>query len=457
MRIGKKVAAPNLMHSWSVSDLGSFYLTQRQSLVTYANRYLKDLGKAEEVVQDAFIKVMLAAPELQDVDHARGYMKKTIENTVLDFFRAEGRRPNLVLIDESLAEKEEQLQSNGDFSGLLTVAEDAALVRQALSLLSHSERAALVMWELEGRSTSEIAKELGIKESSVRHTVSRARASMRRVLSELVIDEKNGLTALDLLSKTYKRGLELSKKSSRAVLSIFLMAFAYLGLTNYLGVSSEQIVGINDSSLTSTKNNTSNLSGNTGKEIEGPKLIVSSQSEKKENASESNVKAIPLMFPGLDKSGVPIGFTVTDSTGAMGALYFNGKEGFVTDSGMTIPSLAKTLNGAANIFLNQSISQDGSGGNYEVILSYGRKATWVPLVTKVISSDVERLMSGNYLLTAVIQVKSEVETTIMIPASAEGRDLEVLPSRVITRILLDATKTKILGQAVQVVEKVSKP
>jgi hypothetical protein len=61
------------------------------------------------------------------------------------------------------------------------------------------------------------------------------------------------------------------------------------------------------------------------------------------------------------------------------------------------------------------------------------------------------------MLPAVIQVKSEVETTIVIPASADGRDLEVPPSRVVTRILLNPSKTQILEKAVQVVEKVAKP
>jgi len=64
-------------------------------------------------------------------------------------------------------------------------------------------------------------------------------------------------------------------------------------------------------------------------------------------------------------------------------------------------------------------------------------------------------VSGNYLLTAVIQVKSEVETTIVIPAATNGRDLAVLPSRVLTRIVLNPSKTQILAQAVQVIERVA--
>jgi predicted DNA-binding protein (UPF0251 family) len=91
------------------------------------------------------------------------------------------------------------------------------------------------MWEVEGRSTAEIAKELGIKESTVRHTVSRARASLRKVLSELVIDEERGLTALDLLSTTYKKSAELAGKSSKIALTFILVLTAFLGLNSLTG------------------------------------------------------------------------------------------------------------------------------------------------------------------------------------------------------------------------------
>ena len=63
----------------------------------------------------------------------------------------EGRRPNLVVIDDAQAEVEAAWQVNGDHSEVLTQAEDAAIIRQALALLSPAERAALVMWEMEGR------------------------------------------------------------------------------------------------------------------------------------------------------------------------------------------------------------------------------------------------------------------------------------------------------------------
>jgi RNA polymerase sigma factor (sigma-70 family) len=178
---------------------------------------------------------MLAAPELSSNDHALSYLHRTIENLCIDLFRAENRRPNLVALDDATAEVESAWQVSGDHSLAISAAEDAAIIRQALSLLSPAERAAIVMWEVEGRSTTEIAKELGIKESAVRHTVSRARASLRKVLAELIIDEARGLTALDLLSNTYKKAAELTAKSSKMALIFILVLTSFLGLNSITG------------------------------------------------------------------------------------------------------------------------------------------------------------------------------------------------------------------------------
>jgi RNA polymerase sigma factor (sigma-70 family) len=221
--------------SWSVAQFSSFYTQNRSELIAHANRIVKDKAKAEEITQEALVKFMLAAPELSSDDHALSYLHRTIENLCIDLFRAENRRPNLVALDDATAEVESTWQVSGDHSQVISSAEDAAIIRQALSLLSPAERAALVMWEVEGRSTAEIAKELGIKESAVRHTVSRARASLRKVLSELVIDEERGLTALDLLSTTYKKAAELAGKSSKIALTFILVLTAFLGLNSLTG------------------------------------------------------------------------------------------------------------------------------------------------------------------------------------------------------------------------------
>jgi len=451
----KKTASAGLK-VWTVAELGAFYTEHRSELVAHASRILKDSARAEEVIQDALIKVMLAAPELESADHALGYMHRTIENLCIDIFRIEGRRPNLVVLDDASAELESTWVDNKDHADVIAAADDAAIVRQALAMLSPAERAALVMWEMEGRSTEEIAAELGIKESAVRHTVSRARTSLRRVMSELVIDKERGLTALDMLSTTYKKAAEVARKSSKAALSLILVFFAFLGF-NSMPTNNDVPSIVAEGNVSSAETAGSNTSAATDVIPSASASASSSPSAAaKAKASAMNAKATSINFAGLDKSGVPTGFTVADSSGALGSLYITNRQPVLSETELTLSQVAKTDKGAANIFLSQQLVSDSTGFNYIPTVSYGKAGSWSPLVTSVTYLDSERLLSGNYLVTAIIKVESEVETTVVIPATASGRDLLQAPRQVITRLVLNPGKTQILSQAVFVVEKGAK-
>jgi RNA polymerase sigma factor (sigma-70 family) len=248
----KPQAAEPVATTWTVADLSALYLESRSTLISQARRMLRNEQDATEVVQEAFLKFILAAPELDSKERALAYIRTSINNLSLNVIRAKGNRPNLIPIDSDtsqarLAEIASENYIPADAS--ISAAEDAAIIKLALSKLSPAERAALVMWEVEGRSTQEIAKELGIKESAVRHTVSRARASLRRVLSELIIDEARGLTALDLLSTTYKKATELAGKSSKIALTFILVLTAFLGLNSLTGNESNTTITTSSSQL----------------------------------------------------------------------------------------------------------------------------------------------------------------------------------------------------------------
>ena len=456
MSLRKKSVSAGLK-VWTVAELGAFYTKNRRELISHAYRLLKDNARAEEVIQDALIKVMLAAPELESEEHAIGYMHRTIENLCMDIFRMEGRRPNLVVLDDAVSELESKWVDNNDHADVIAAAQDAAIVRQALAMLSPAERAALVMWEMEGRSTKEIAAELGIKESAVRHTVSRARASLRRVMSELVIDKERGLTALDILSTTYKKAVTAGKKSSKAALSLILVFFAFLGFNS---MPTENELPINIVGNTTSQNQSSSIPETTPAASSSPSVSASSskgsQGVKKASAVAANAKATKLNFPGLDINGVPTNFTVTDATGALGSLYFSNRQPVFSETELSLSQLVKTQEGAANILISQQLTSGASGFTYQANLSYGRKGSWIPLNSRVSFMDMERLLSGNYLLTVVLKVESEVETSIQISASTKGRDLNQAPSQVISRLVLNPSKTEVLAQAVNVVEKRAK-
>jgi RNA polymerase sigma factor (sigma-70 family) len=451
---------------WTVAELGAFYTEHRSELLSHANRVLKDSAKAEEITQDALIKFMLAAPELESTEHALSYLHRTIENLCIDLFRIEGRRPNLVLLDDATAEIEATWQDNGDHSLALSAAEDAAIIRQALALLSPAERAALVMWEIEGRSTEEIAAELGIKTSAVRHTVSRARASLRRILSELIIDEERGLTALDLLSTTYKKAAKVAKKSSKVALSLILVLFGFLGYNSLSGANvipsvdtpSEIAAGPVAGADTATLNpaGSSVVTTTPGTVVPSHTLSIapSETTPKKSNVATDafSIKGAHISFAGLDKDGIPTGFTITDSTGKVGKLFVSHDAPTLTDTGIILRNTSMTSNGGPNILISQTITVDGSGTTYDATVAAGINGNWNQLNLASTSVNTDRLLNGQYLMTVTFIIDSASTSDFLLATNNNGYDLSAAPKAITTRLLLTPGKTQILAQAVSVSE-----
>jgi RNA polymerase sigma factor (sigma-70 family) len=438
---------------WTVGDLGAFYTQHRAELHAHASRVLKDSIKAEEITQDALIKFMLAAPELESDEHALSYLHRTIENLCIDLFRAEGRRPNLVVIDDAQAEVEAAWQSNGDHSAAISAAEDAAIIRQALALLSPAERAALVMWEMEGRSTEEIAAELGIKESAVRHTVSRARTSLRKVLSTLVVNEETGMTALDALSTTYKKAAELAQKSSKAALSLLLVITAFLGFNSMTG--NEGVPALTAADVAAVvPGTTPSSSSPTAAATAEAKAQAAAAAAKKVQQAAMNIRAAAPSFFGLDNQGIPSAFSVTDANNVFGKARVTKGVSTVGTSGLVVSNQFITGSVGPNVLIDQLITVDGSGTNYTAnTVNVGFGGNWNAVEINSIDSSIERLSNGQHLITATFNIGYLKTTTFSIPTGNRGYDLADAPKSITTRILLNAGKSQILAQAVQVLEK----
>ena len=451
----KKSAAPAGPRVWTVAELGAFYTEHRSELLAHANRVLKDSAKAEEITQDSLIKFMLAAPELESTDHALSYLHRTIENLCIDYFRMEGRRPNLVVIDDAQAEVEAAWQVSGDHSAAMSAAEDAAIIRQALAMLSPAERAALVMWEMEGRSTEEIAAELGIKESAVRHTVSRARTSLRRVLSELVIDQERGLTALDMLSTTYKKAAQLAEKSSKVALSLLLVVTAFLGFNSLTGNESTILPAVVQEEQLPQSPMASELP--VTKSASPTPSISMPASKSSEMISGVFIKSAKLAFPGLDKEGNPTGFTVSNQKGPIGTVRVVNNKPIATEEGTILATSAMTEEGGPNVVINQIITVDGSGTTYEArFVALGVDGNWLTAQASATSVDFERTSNGQYLVTVTISLTSTPTSELTIPVGNRGYDIVGTPKTITTRLLLNASKTQILAQAILVPESAVK-
>jgi len=486
---------------WTIADLSALYAEQRASLNAQARRILRSDADASEIVQEAFLKFIMAAPELDSRERALAYLRTTVNNLCLNQIRATGSRPNLVAIDsDSSQERLDEIAADAHipFDSTLAAAEDASIIREALSRLTPDQRTALVMWEMEGRSTEEIAAAIGTTPANVRHVVARSRTSLVRVLSEWIIDEETGATALDALSTSYKKAAELAKKSSKVALSLVLLLAAFLGFTTFNG---KNVIAPPTSASTATTNATtsttvtpapsatsvatpskasnpsnpsdpsnpssapSNLSNPSKASFPSatPSKASTPRSSATATASKAPViskldtlsptvdnKIATTTYAGIGTDGLPTGFTVTDLAGHTGSVIIGKPAPVITDNGITLTAPVMSYDPkAVNVLINQVIKVDGSGTTYTPTPSISMNGSWVMLHVTATSTEIQRLPSGNYLVSSTMVTDSPVITGILFPVS-QGLDVSTTPTSISVRLVLNPGKTQVLAEAIQV-------
>ena len=456
MSLRKKAQAPASVAAWSVSDLSALYTQNRSSLIAQARRILRSDADAAEVVQDAFLKFILAAPELDTADRAMAYLRTTVNNLCLNVIRATGSRPNLVAIDSDATQErlsEIAAENHIPMDSTLAAAEDASIIREALSRLSDTQRTALVMWEVEGRTTKEIAKAIGTSEKNVRHVIQRARASFVRILSEWVIDETTGSTALDAVAGTYKKAAELAKKSSKVALSLLIVMVAFLGFNSVTGsefntanvitsLTQEAPAPDNPDASTNPSPSSPSSPSSTDENLMNQKLI--------EENSVINFRASKSLFAGLSKDGLPTSFTVADATGALGSIGLSGQATITNPDGYVLVSYLQAYgDNVINLLMSQSVTVDGSGTSYFASPSITVAGSWFPLTQTGSASTITRLSNGNYLLTATLYIDSTVDSALFVAATG-GLDVGAIPNEISTRIILNSSKSTILARAINI-------
>jgi RNA polymerase sigma factor (sigma-70 family) len=438
---------------WSIAQLSAIYTEHRTQLVSQARRITKNEAEANEVVQEAFLKFMLAAPDLDSADRAIAYLRTSVTNLALNVIRARGARPNLVAIDADTTQErlnEIATENHIDLDTTITAAEDAAIIREALARLTSDQRTALVMWEMEGRTTEEIATALNTTPANVRHILVRARKSMVRVLEEWIVDEKTGLTALNALSTTYKKTVEIAQKSSKAALSLLLVITAFLGFNSMTGNESPLLPVVAQVETESSPMSPVAPSATaTAKE-----KAAATAAAKKAQQAVINAKIAALSFAGLDKNGIPTGFAITDENGELGKARLTKGISTLGTSGILINNQFITGSAGPNILVDQLITIDGTGTNYSMNnINIGFGGNWSAVEINSVDSSIERLANGQHLITATANIGYLKPSNFSIPTGARGYDLSDAPASITTRVLLNSGKTTILAQAVQVVNK----
>jgi RNA polymerase sigma-70 factor, ECF subfamily len=148
-----------------------FFAAESQTLFRRLCLVTGNPAEAEELMQDAFLRVWERWDRVGQMSDPTGYLYRTAMN----LFRKRYRRAKLAL---------RRTVRPGPAADGLAEAEARTEVADALASLPPRQRAALVMTDLLGFTSAEAAEVLGIRPGTVRALSSQARAALRATMGE---------------------------------------------------------------------------------------------------------------------------------------------------------------------------------------------------------------------------------------------------------------------------------
>ncbi|WP_295409146.1 RNA polymerase sigma factor SigZ [uncultured Thiocystis sp.] len=147
--------------------------THEAELRGYLRHRLNDPQDAEDLLHDAFLKVLQQGRRFCAVANPRAWLFQVTRNTLTDRFRA--HRTHLTLPDDLPASASATPAPVDDLHQCLP---------RVLAELSETDRFALTLCDIEGQSQQVLADRLGISLPGAKSRVQRARARLQQRLVE---------------------------------------------------------------------------------------------------------------------------------------------------------------------------------------------------------------------------------------------------------------------------------
>ena len=165
------------------SDL---FVSQRSALIDYATPIVGDRSRAEDIVQEAFIRFTRAADGQASVEQPVAYLFRIVRNLAFDWRRRrqieqrqEKAEPEWWMIPEMPQTPEQKLIQDQSF----------ARIEAILETFPPQTRMAIRLCRFEGFTVAEAGERLGMSGSTVSRLIAKA---MGEIVSKLNEDDESG-------------------------------------------------------------------------------------------------------------------------------------------------------------------------------------------------------------------------------------------------------------------------
>jgi RNA polymerase sigma-70 factor, ECF subfamily len=175
-------ATMSLMALARAGDAAAFdqiIISQQHRVIALAWRLLGNQDDARDAAQESFLRVYKNLNKFDPTKDFSGWLYRIVVNVCHDIARKRNHSNQASLEAEFEAGKLREPASTDNTEAAAMLSQEHALIARALATLTERERAAIVLRDLEGLSTEEVARILGTRPATVRSQICSARSKIK--------------------------------------------------------------------------------------------------------------------------------------------------------------------------------------------------------------------------------------------------------------------------------------
>lgn len=166
-----------------ITSFENLFRSQHAKLLLSAYRILNDKAKAEDVVQDVFLKLWQKREEIPVLENLPAYLHRAVTNHAINIYKQQYRK--LVESTEEISEQTDAVSTEAD--NAILAKELNEKIEYAISTMPDSSRGVFMLSRFEEMSYKEIAERLEISVKTVEKHMSNALKHLRKYLPLIVV------------------------------------------------------------------------------------------------------------------------------------------------------------------------------------------------------------------------------------------------------------------------------
>ncbi len=148
------------------------------ALVRFARHYVQDSMTAEDIMEDAFVALILKRKQFSEEEQLRAYLFKTVRNKCISHLRGQKRLKALSDYANTLV--------GSSLDNELLRREKQRAVQDALKKLPKQYQEALLLSYYDDLTVQELCDALGKSQKQVYNLIARAKAALKKILENIV-------------------------------------------------------------------------------------------------------------------------------------------------------------------------------------------------------------------------------------------------------------------------------